>query len=51
MGFNPKQLFAAPEINPVNNKARSIPAFNPVDVYGRVFHFAWFGFMIAFWSW
>ena len=33
----------APEVNPVNKKARSIPFFNPIDVYGRVFHFSWFG--------
>ncbi|MCJ1309692.1 hypothetical protein MMC25_003352 [Agyrium rufum] len=44
-------LWRAPEINPVNHKARSIPAFNPINVYGRVFNFAWFGFMMAFWSW
>lgn len=45
-------LWKSPEINPVNKKARSIPFFNPVtDVYGRVFFFSWFGFMIAFWSW
>jgi NNP family nitrate/nitrite transporter-like MFS transporter len=45
-------LWKTPEINPVNKKARSIPFLNPVtDVYGRVFFFSWFGFMIAFWSW
>lgn len=44
-------LWAAPEVNPVNKKARSIPFFNPINLYGRVFFFAWFGFMIAFWSW
>ncbi|KAF2800783.1 high affinity nitrate transporter NrtB [Melanomma pulvis-pyrius CBS 109.77] len=45
-------LWKAPEVNPVNKKARSIPFFNPVsNVYGRVFFFSWFGFMIAFWSW
>ncbi|KAF2814277.1 nitrate transporter CrnA [Mytilinidion resinicola] len=44
-------LWKAPEVNPVNKKARSIPFFNPINVYGRVFFFAWFGFMIAFWSW
>ncbi|KAI9722441.1 MAG: hypothetical protein M1828_004808 [Chrysothrix sp. TS-e1954] len=51
MGFNPALLFKAPAINPVNQKARSIPFFNPINVYGRVFHFSWFGFFIAFWSW
>jgi NNP family nitrate/nitrite transporter-like MFS transporter len=45
-------LWKTPEVNPVNKKARSIPFLNPVtDVYGRVFFFSWFGFMIAFWSW
>ncbi|KAF2737898.1 nitrate transporter CrnA [Polyplosphaeria fusca] len=45
-------LWQAPEINPINKKARSIPFLNPVsNVYGRVFFFSWFGFMIAFWSW
>lgn len=45
-------LWKSPEVNPVNKKARSIPFFNPVsNVYGRVFFFSWFGFMIAFWSW
>ncbi|KAL1602769.1 hypothetical protein SLS60_006190 [Paraconiothyrium brasiliense] len=45
-------LWAHPEVNPLNKKARSIPFLNPVtDRYGRVFFFSWFGFMIAFWSW
>ncbi|KAI1199010.1 nitrite transporter [Nemania serpens] len=44
-------LWAAPEINPVNRKARSIPIFNIRDVYGRVFFSSWFGFMVAFWAW
>ncbi|KAI9666385.1 MAG: hypothetical protein M1821_004321 [Bathelium mastoideum] len=44
-------LWAAPEVNPINHKARSIPVLNPVNVYGRVWWFAWFGFFIAFWSW
>jgi len=25
--------------------------FNPINKYGRVFNFSWFGFMIAFLSW
>ena len=49
--FNPATLWEAPIVNPVNRKARSIPALNPVNVYGRVFTFSWFGFMVAFWSW
>ncbi|KIX03448.1 uncharacterized protein Z518_07000 [Rhinocladiella mackenziei CBS 650.93] len=44
-------LWRAPEVNPVNQKARSIPVLNPFDKYGRVFFFSWFGFFIAFWSW
>ncbi|KAH7138116.1 major facilitator superfamily domain-containing protein [Dendryphion nanum] len=45
-------LWGAPQVNPVNHKARSIPFLNPFSsVYGRVFFFSWFGFMIAFWSW
>lgn len=44
-------LWRAPELNPVNHKALSIPILNPVNLYGRVFFFSWFGFMIAFWSW
>lgn len=44
-------LWKAPRVNPVNRKARSIPVLNPVNAYGRVFFFSWFGFFIAFWSW
>lgn len=44
-------MFAAPEINPINQKAKSIPLFNPVDKHGRVFLFSWLGFMVAFMSW
>ncbi|KAF2459289.1 major facilitator superfamily domain-containing protein [Lineolata rhizophorae] len=51
MGFSPTLLVQAPEVNPINKKARSIPALNPIDMYGRVFTFAWMGFLIAFWSW
>lgn len=49
--FSPASLWKAPLVNPVNKKARSIPMLNPIDMYGRVFFFSWFGFMIAFWSW
>lgn len=48
---NIASLWQAPEVNPVNSKARSVPIFNVFNVYGRVFNFAWFGFMIAFLSW
>ncbi|KAK4128593.1 MFS general substrate transporter [Parathielavia appendiculata] len=51
MGFKFSHLYTPPEVNPVTFKARSIPFFNPRDVYGRVFFFSWFGFMIAFWAW
>ena len=51
MGFVVNSLWKAPEVNPINHKARSIPGLNPFNVYGRVFFFSWFGFMIAFWSW
>ncbi|KIX06050.1 uncharacterized protein Z518_04024 [Rhinocladiella mackenziei CBS 650.93] len=43
--------FRAPEVNPITHKARSIPFLNPINMYGRVFFFSWFGFFIAFWSW
>lgn len=51
MVFSPAMLVSVPEINPINKKARSVPIFNPICMYGRVFFFSWFGFMIAFWSW
>lgn len=51
MGFSPSALYAAPAVNPINKKAHSVPLLNPINVYGRVFFFSWFGFMIAFWSW
>ena len=51
MGLKFSDLYRNPEVNPVNKKARSIPVFNPVNVYGRVFFFSWFGFMVAFWAW
>ncbi|CAD0085251.1 unnamed protein product [Aureobasidium mustum] len=48
MGIN--VLWSAPEVNPINKKARSIPVLNPINNYGRVFFFSWFGFLLAFWS-
>ena len=51
MGYDISTFWKAPEINPVNGKARTIPFLNPINVYGRVFNFAWFAFMLAFWSW
>lgn len=51
MAIKLSSLWNAPEINVVNHKARSIPALNPLNVYGRVFLLSWWGFFIAFWSW
>jgi|TARA_R110002003_G_scaffold149_3_gene13517 NNP family nitrate/nitrite transporter-like MFS transporter len=51
MGFKVNMLWSAPEVNPYNKKAKSIPVFNPVNKYGRVFFFSYLGFFIAFWSW
>ncbi|KAJ9157407.1 Nitrate transporter [Pleurostoma richardsiae] len=53
MGFNFKisDLWKVPDVNPVNRKARSVPVLNPINMYGRVFFFSWFGFMVAFWAW
>ncbi|KAF2169732.1 hypothetical protein M409DRAFT_52240 [Zasmidium cellare ATCC 36951] len=51
MGFSISLLWAQPEVNPINGKARSIPVLNPINKYGRVFFFSWFGFLLAFWSW
>lgn len=44
-------LWEAPQVNPINRKARSVPLLNVFDVYGRVFFFSWWGFMVAFWAW
>ncbi|KAF2144412.1 uncharacterized protein K452DRAFT_284725 [Aplosporella prunicola CBS 121167] len=49
--FSLASLYQAPPVNPINRKAHAIPALNPFNMYGRVFFFSWFGFMIAFWSW
>ncbi|KAJ9201626.1 hypothetical protein DTO164E3_3519 [Paecilomyces variotii] len=46
-----KLLFVAPEVNPINQKALSIPVLNPFNRYGRAFFFSWLGFMTAFLSW
>ncbi|ROW11311.1 hypothetical protein VMCG_01569 [Cytospora schulzeri] len=51
LGFTLSDLVTAPEVNPINGKARKIPVLNVIDVYGRVFFFSWFGFMISFWAW
>lgn len=44
-------IVRAPQVNPVTRKALSIPFLNPINMYGRVFFFSWFGFFVAFWSW
>lgn len=51
MGFDVTTLWKAPRVNPITQKARSIPVFNPINLYGRVFFFSWMGFMLAFWAW
>lgn len=51
LGFTLSDLITAPEVNPINGKARKIPVLNVVNVHGRVFFFSWFGFMISFWAW
>lgn len=51
MGFKIESLWQAPAINPVNNKAQSIPFLNPFNIYGRVFLLSWWSFFVAFWSW
>ena len=51
MPFTIASLWQAPAINPVNNKAQSIPIFNPFNIYGRVFLLSGWSFFIAFWSW
>ncbi|KAH8687169.1 high affinity nitrate transporter NrtB [Tricladium varicosporioides] len=51
MPFKASYLWAAPEVNPLNQKARSIPILNPLNKYGRTFFFSWSGFLVAFLSW
>ncbi|KAH8587410.1 major facilitator superfamily domain-containing protein [Bisporella sp. PMI_857] len=51
MGFKLAYLWQAPEVNPLNNKARSIPVLNPYNKYGRAFFYSWSGFLVAFLSW
>ncbi|CCH42869.1 putative membrane protein [Wickerhamomyces ciferrii] len=51
MGNFITNLYKAPEINPKNNKALSIPILNPLNKYGRNFHLAWLGFFVSFLSW
>ena len=43
--------YKAPQVNPLTYKALSIPIFNPINRYGRVFFFSWLGFFVAFLSW
>ena len=47
----PINFFGHPEVNALTQKATSVPIFNPVNRYGRVFFFSWLGFMTAFLSW
>ncbi|BFZ56071.1 hypothetical protein PYCC9005_003113 [Savitreella phatthalungensis] len=39
------------DVNPLNNKSRTLPLLNPINKYGRTFHMAWFAFFCAFLSW
>ena len=39
------------DINPLNNKSRTLPILNPKDKYGRTFHLSWIGYFVAFISW
>ncbi|KAM0793515.1 hypothetical protein ACM66B_000954 [Microbotryomycetes sp. NB124-2] len=43
--------FGHPRLDPVTQKAYSLPIVNPFDRHGRVFFFAWFSFLISFLSW
>ncbi|KAI1643919.1 nitrate transporter [Daldinia loculata] len=49
--MKPSYLWTAPEVDPINRKARSVPVLNVFNVYGRVFFFSWWGFMVSFWAW
>ncbi|KAK4055169.1 hypothetical protein OIV83_000449 [Microbotryomycetes sp. JL201] len=43
--------FGHPQLDPVTQKAYTLPILNPFDRHGRVFFFAWFSFLISFLSW
>ncbi|SCV73119.1 BQ2448_7044 [Microbotryum intermedium] len=44
--------FSSPPLNPLTNKARALPLFNPVSSpSGRVFFFSWLSFMLSFAAW
>ncbi|KAL8952531.1 MAG: hypothetical protein Q9222_001561 [Ikaeria aurantiellina] len=40
-----------PSADSTEDKAKSVPILNPLNVYGRVFFLSWWGFFVAFWSW
>lgn len=44
-------LWQSPAVNPMNGKALSVPALNPIDKYGRTLYASTIGFMVAFLSW
>lgn len=50
-GFLSQDALDCTRAQPYNKKAKSIPIFNPINKYGRVFFFSYLGFFIAFWSW
>ena len=45
------QGLVRPDVNPANNKSRTLPLLNIIDKYGRAFHLSWLGFFVAFLSW
>ncbi|GME99539.1 unnamed protein product [[Candida] boidinii] len=44
-------LWKAPELNPKDLKAKSIPILNPINIYGRCFNLSWLAFFVCFLSW
>lgn len=40
-----------PDVNPANNKSKTLVLLNPLNKYGRTFHLAWLAFFVAFLSW
>ena len=39
------------DVNPLNNKSKTLSILNPINKYGRTFHLAWLAFFVAFLSW
>lgn len=49
--FNFFKGMVTPDINPTNNKSKTLVLLNPINKYGRTFHLAWLSFFVAFLSW